>query len=157
MKLSDISVERPVLAAVMSLLLIAFGLVAFERLPLREYPRIDPPVISVNTEYRGAAAQVIETRITEVIEERLAGIEGIAFMQSTSEDGESTITLEFAPDRDIDAAANDIRDRISGVIDNLPDDADPPDIRKQDASGDVILWLNLVSDRMSSLELTDYA
>ncbi len=157
MLLSDVSVTRPVLAAVGSLLLIAFGLVAFDRLPLREYPDIDPPVVSITTDYPGAAAQVIETRITEVIEDRISGIEGIAFMSSTSEDGRSRITIEFKPGRDVDAAANDIRDRVSGVLDNLPDEADPPDIQKADSSDDVILWLSLYSDNLSSLELTDYA
>ncbi|MEJ1996217.1 MAG: efflux RND transporter permease subunit [Limibacillus sp.] len=157
MLISDLSVTRPVLAAVGSLLLIAFGIIAFDRLPLREYPDIDPPVVSITTDYPGAAAQVIETRITEIIEERIAGIEGIAFIESSSQDGRSRITIEFKPGRDVDAAANDIRDRVSGVLDNLPDEADPPDIQKADSSDDVILWMSLYSDRMSSLELTDYA
>ena len=157
MKLSDISVTRPVFAAVISLLLVAFGLVAFDRLPLREYPDIDPPIVSITTDYRGAAAAVIETRITEPVEERIAGIEGISYIESSSEDGRSRITIEFNPGRDVDAAANDIRDRVSGIVDDLPDEADPPDIRKEDSSDDVIMWLNLSSDRMSVLELTDYA
>jgi len=157
MKLSDISVTRPVFAAVISLLLVAFGLVAFDRLPLREYPDIDPPIVSITTDYRGAAAAVIETRITEPIEERIAGIEGISYIESSSEDGRSRITIEFNPGRDVDAAANDIRDRVSGIVDDLPAEADPPDIRKEDSSDDVIMWLNLVSDRMSVLDMTDYA
>lgn len=157
MRLSDISVTRPVFAAVMSLLLIAMGLIAYERLPLREYPDIDPPVVSIDTEYPGAAAQVIETRITQVIEDRIAGISGIAFISSESLDGESKITIEFNPGRDVDEAANDIRARVSGVVDNLPDDADPPDIQKVDSSDDVIMWLNVQSTKMSVLELTDYA
>jgi len=155
--LTDLSVTRPVFAAVISLLLVAFGLVAFDRLPLREYPDIDPPVVTIDTEYPGAAASVIETRITELIEERLAGIEGIAFMQSSSQDGRSRITIEFNPGRDVDSAANDVRDRVSGIVDQLPDEADPPDIQKVDSNDDVIMWLNLVSDRMDMLELTDYA
>ncbi|ABS61798.1 acriflavin resistance protein [Parvibaculum lavamentivorans DS-1] len=157
MKLSDVSVTRPVFAAVISLLLVAFGLVAFDRLPLREYPDIDPPIVSITTDYRGAAAAVVETRITERIEERIAGIEGIAFIQSSSQDGRSRITIEFNPGRDVDAAANDIRDRVSGILDDLPTEADPPDIQKVDSSDDVIMWLNVVSDRMNVLELTDYA
>ena len=157
MKLSDISVTRPVLAAVMSLLLIAMGIIAYERLPLREYPDIDPPIVSIDTEYPGAAAQVIETRITQVIEDRIAGVSGIAFISSESRDGESRITIEFNPGRNVDEAANDIRDRVSGVVDNLPDDADPPDIQKVDSSDDVIMWLNVQSDRMDVLQLTDYA
>ncbi len=157
MILSDLSVTRPVFAAVLSLLLIAFGLVSFSRLPLREYPDIDPPIVSVETAYPGAAANVVETRITEIIEERIAGIEGIKFMESSSEDGESNITIEFSIDRDIDAAANDVRDRISGILDNLPEEADPPEIQKVDSNDDVIMWLNLTSDRMSVPELTDFA
>ena len=102
MLISDISVKRPVFASVLSLLLIAFGLVAFDRLSLREYPRIDPPVVTVDTAYRGAAAAVVETRITQIIEERIAGIEGIRYVESVSSDGNSRITIEFDIDRDID-------------------------------------------------------
>jgi len=157
MIISDISVRRPVFASVISLLLIAFGLIAFDRIPLREYPDIDPPVVSVETTYPGAAAAVVETRITEVIEERIAGVEGIEFIESSSSDGESRITIEFGIDRDIDSAANDIRDRVAGIRDNLPVEADPPEIRKVDSNEDVIMWMNLVSDRMTVPELTDYA
>ena len=120
MLISDVSVRRPVFASVISLLLIAFGLVAFDRLSLREYPRIDPPVVTIETTYPGAAASVVETRITQIIEERIAGIEGIEFVESVSRDGESRITIEFDVQRDIDSAANDVRDRVSGVSDNLP-------------------------------------
>lgn len=113
MILSDVSVSRPVFAAVLSLLLVAFGLVAFGRLPLREYPDIDSPVVSVETTYRGAAANVVESRITRLIEDRIAGIEGGRFIESASEDGRSDITIEFNVDRDIDAAANGVRQRRS--------------------------------------------
>ncbi len=157
MVLSDLSVKRPVFASVISLLLIAFGLVAFDRLPLREYPDIDPPVVSVDTTYPGASAAVVETRITQLIEDRISGVSGIKFISSISEDGRSRITVEFDIGRDVDAAANDIRDRVAGVLDNLPDEADPPDIQKVDSNDDVIMWLNLTSDRMNVLELTDYA
>jgi len=157
MILSDLSVTRPVFASVLSLLLVAFGLVAFDRLPLREYPDIDPPVVSIETLYRGAAANVVESRITQVIEDRISGIEGIRYIESTSEDGRSGITVEFNVDRDIDGAANDIRDRVSTVLDELPDEAEPPEIQKVDSNEDVIMWLNLVSDRMSVPELSDYA
>jgi multidrug efflux pump len=157
MILSDISITRPVLAAVLSLLLIAFGLLSFDRLPLREYPDIDPPVVSVETTYPGAAANVVETRITELIEDRIAGVEGIRFIDSKSEDGRSVINVEFSVNRDVDAAANDIRDRVSGVLDDLPDEADPPEIQKVDTNEDVIMWLNLASEHMSVPELTDYA
>lgn len=157
MILSEISVKRPVFACVISLLLIAFGLVAFERIPLREYPNIDPPIVNVDVNYPGAPASVVETRITKVIEERIAGVEGIRFIESSSQDGESDVTIEFNIDRDINAAANDIRDRISGVSDNLPEEAEPPEVQKADSGDDVIVWFNLVSDRMTVPELSDYA
>ncbi len=157
MLLSDISVTRPVFASVLSLLLIAFGIVSFTKLSLREYPDIDPPIVSVDTSYSGAAANVVETRITEVIEDRISGVEGIKFIESTSSDGRSRINIEFDVSRDIEAAANDVRDRVSGISDNLPEEADPPEIEKADSSDDVILWLNLISDQMDVLELTDYA
>jgi multidrug efflux pump len=157
MILSDVSVVRPVFAAVLSLLLIAFGLLAFDRLPLREYPDIDPPVVSVETLYPGASANVVETRITQVIEDRIAGVEGIRFIESASEDGRSSITIEFDVGRDIDGAANDVRDRVATVLDDLPPEADPPEIQKVDSNEDVIMWLNLVSDRMTVPELSDYA
>ena len=157
MILSDLSVTRPVLATVMSLLLIAIGLVAFDRLPLREYPDIDPPVVSIDTVYPGAAANVVETRITQLIEDRVSGVEGIRTIESVSEDGRSRITIEFDIDRDVDGAANDVRDRVSGILDQLPVEAEPPDIQKVDSNEDVIMWLNLVSDRLTVPELTDYA
>ncbi|MEQ8824565.1 MAG: efflux RND transporter permease subunit [Filomicrobium sp.] len=157
MFISDVSVKRPVLAAVASLLLIAFGIVSYDRLPLRQYPDIDPPIVSVQTLYPGASANVVETRITELIEERISGVEGIAFIESESEDGESTVTIEFKVGRDVDAAANDIRDRVSGILDDLPAEADAPEIQKVDANRNVIMWLNLASDEMTVPELTDYA
>ncbi|MET0008293.1 MAG: efflux RND transporter permease subunit [Candidatus Thiodiazotropha sp. 6PLUC9] len=157
MILSDLSVKRPVFAAVISLLLIAFGLVAFNQLPLREYPNIDSPVVSVETIYPGAAANVVETRITQLIEDRISGIEGIRFTSSVSEDGRSVVTIEFDIGRDIDSAANDVRDRVSAILDNLPLEADPPEIQKVDTNEEVIMWLNLVSERMTVPELSDYA
>ena len=157
MILSDISVKRPVFASVLALLLIAFGLVAYDKLPLREYPDIDSPVVSVETLYRGAAANVVETRITQLIEDRISGVEGIRFISSLSEDGRSKVTIEFNINRDIDAAANDVRDRVSAILDDLPVEADPPEIQKVDSNEEVIMWLNLVSDRMTVPELSDYA
>ncbi|MCD8571727.1 MAG: efflux RND transporter permease subunit, partial [Alphaproteobacteria bacterium] len=157
MILSDTSITRPVFASVLSLLLIAFGIVAFDRLPLREYPDIDPPVVTVQTNYPGAAANVVESRITKLIEERIAGVEGIKFMESSSTDGRSSISVEFNIGRDIDGAANDIRDRVAGISNNLPEEADPPEVQKSDSSDDVILWLNLSSSDMTVPELTDYA
>lgn len=157
MILSDISIKRPVLASVMSLLLIAFGLLAFDRLPLREYPDIDPPVVSITTTYPGAAASVVETRITQMIEDRIAGVEGIKFIQSSSTDGRSSINVEFDIDRDIEAATNDIRARVARILDDLPQEADIPDVRKEDSDEDVIMWLNLTSEKLSVPELTDFA
>jgi multidrug efflux pump len=157
MLLSDVSIKRPVFSSVISLLLIAFGLLAFDRLPLREYPDIDPPIVSVRTNYPGADASVVETRITEVIEDRIAGVEGIKYIQSSSQDGRSNITIEFDIGRDMESATNDVRDRVSGVLNNLPDEADPPEVQKVDSSDDVIIWFNLTSDRMNTQELTDFA
>ena len=157
MTLSDLSITRPVLASVLSLLLVAFGLVAFDRLPLRQFPNTDPPVVSIETNYPGAAASVVESRITQLIEDRIAGVEGIRTVESSSEDGRSTVTVEFNIERDIDGAANDIRDRVSGILDQLPEEADAPEIQKVDSNEDVIIWLNLVSDRLQVPELTDYA
>lgn len=157
MILTDLSVRRPVFATVISLLIVAFGLVAFGKLPLREYPAIDAPVVSVDTRYRGASAAVVERRITKPLEDRIAGIEGIRNVVSESRDGRSTITIEFSLDRDIDAASNDVRERVSRELGNLPDEADPPEISKASSDDDTIMWLNLVSDRMSMLELSDYA
>ena len=121
MFLTDTSVKRPVLASVVSLLLVAFGLLSYRQLPLREYPDIDPPVVSIETNYRGAAAAVIETRITEPLEQSIAGVEGIDSVSSTSVDGRSTINIEFRAGRDIDAAANDVRDRVARIVSELPD------------------------------------
>ncbi|MEM8844302.1 MAG: efflux RND transporter permease subunit [Pseudomonadota bacterium] len=157
MLISDVSVKRPVFASVISLLLIAFGIVSFQQLSLREYPDIDPPIVTVEVSYRGAPANIVETRITQIIEERIAGIEGIEFIESESQDGESNVTIEFSVDRDIDAAANDVRDRIAGITDDLPEGADPPEVQKVDSNDDVIIWQNLVSDTMTVPELTDYA
>ncbi|MEM9396502.1 MAG: efflux RND transporter permease subunit, partial [Pseudomonadota bacterium] len=157
MVISDLSVRRPVMALVGSALIVAFGLLAFDRLPLREYPDIDPPIVTIETEYPGASAAVVENKITELIENRLSGIEGIKTMSSSSYDGLSTITLEFNLNRDIDSAANDVRDRVSGVLDNLPDEALPPETRKSNSDEDVVFWFHLVGEGMSALELTDYA
>ncbi len=157
MILSDISVKRPVFASVLSLLLIAFGLVSWQRLSLREYPDIDPPIITVEVNYPGAPANIIETRITRIVEERIAGIEGIEFIESASTDGRSTVTIRFSIDRDIDSAANDVRDRISVISRDLPLEAEPASVQKTDSNEDVIIWQNLASETMSVPELSDYA
>lgn len=157
MVITDVSVKRPVFASVISLLIIAFGLVAFDRLPLREYPDIDAPIVSVDTFYKGAAATVVERRITQIIEDRISGIEGIKNIVSSSRDGQSRIQIEFNIQRDLDAAANDIRDRVARILDELPEEAEPPQVTKAGADDDTVMWFNLVSDRLSLLELSDYA
>jgi multidrug efflux pump len=157
MLLSDTSIKRPVFASVLAFILLIFGMLAFERLPLREYPDIDAPIVSIDTRYAGASASVVETRITQIIEDRIAGVEGIRFINSNSSDGRSRISVEFGIDQDIDVAANDIRDRISGVLDNLPEDADPPEVEKADSNDEAIIWLNLASETMTTAELSDYA
>lgn len=157
MILSDVSVKRPVFACVLSLLLVIFGLVAFNMLPLREYPDIDPPVVTVETNYVGAAASVVDSQITQIVEERIAGVEGVEYIESRSEDGRSQITVRFSINKDVNEAANDIRDRVSGILGDLPDEADPPEVQKLDANQEVIIWWNLTSDRLSLPELTDYA
>ena len=157
MTISEICVRRPVFATVLSLLLLIFGLVALERLPLREYPDINRPVVSISTNYRGASANVVENKISQVIEDRIAGIEGILKIESDSEDERSSIRIEFDVSRDIDAAANDVRDRISRVLTQLPPEADPPQIAKSDSYAESVMFLSFNSDEMTPLELTDYA
>ncbi len=157
MILSDLSVTRPVLASVAALLLVIFGIVSFQQLPLREYPDIDPPVVSIETRYPGAAANVVDTQVTERIEESIAGIEGIEFIESESRDGQSDITIRFSLNRDVEAAANDVRDRVARILNDLPDEADPPEVQRVDANADVIVWWNLAGEGWSTPELTDYA
>ncbi len=157
MKLSDLSIKRPVFAVVVSLLLVVLGAMSFLRLTLRELPNIDPPIVSVEVKYPGASAAVVETRITQILEDGLAGIEGIRTIQSSSRNGRSDVTIEFNLSRDIEAAANDVRDRVSRVMDRMPDEADPPEISKVEADAEVIVWLNMRSTVMDTMELTDYA
>ncbi|MCW5580664.1 MAG: efflux RND transporter permease subunit [Luteimonas sp.] len=157
MKLSDVSIRRPVFAVVVSLLLVVLGVMSFMRLTLRELPNIDPPIVSVGVTYPGASAAVVETRITQILEDALAGIEGIRTLQSQSRNGRADVTIEFNLSRDIEAAANDVRDAISRVMDRMPDEADPPEISKVEADADAILWLNMRSSTMDTLELSDYA
>jgi multidrug efflux pump len=157
MMLSDVSVRRPVFAAVAAIVLCVIGAAAFFFLPVRELPDVDPPVVSVSTGYAGASAEVIENQITEPIEQQVAGIQGIERISSTSRDGRSNVTIEFALDRDIDVAASDVRDRVSRVQGRLPDQADPPEVAKADSDSQPIMILFLRSSSMDRLELTDYA
>lgn len=157
MWLSDISVKRPVMATVVSALLVVFGIFALASIPVREYPDVEPPQVSVITSYPGASAAVVESKITQPLEIRLAGLEGVRSMASSSRDGRSQITMEFDLARDIEAAAGDVRDRVSRSVDILPRDAETPWINKSDIDAQPILQLMLTSDRLTALELTDYA
>ena len=157
MILSDLSIKRPVFATVLSLLLVVLGLIAYTRLTLRELPAIDPPIVSVEVNYPGASAAVVETRITQVLEDSLSGIEGVETIESRSRNGEGSISIEFSLARDIEAAANDVRDAVSRVLDRMPPEADPPEIEKAESDAEVVLWLNMRSSRMDTLQLTDYA
>lgn len=157
MFLSDVSVKRPVFATVINVLLLIFGIVAFTMLPLREFPDIDAPVVSISTDYPGASAEVVETQITQLIEERISGIEGIKNISSSSRPGGSNISIEFNLTRDIDAASNDVRERVSRALDNLPEESDPPEVSKASSDESTVIWYNLRSESMSILELTDYA
>ncbi|MEZ5964201.1 MAG: efflux RND transporter permease subunit [Planctomycetota bacterium] len=157
MILSDLSVRRPVLATVLSLVIVVLGLVGASRLAVREVPDIDPPTVSIDTTYPGAAASVVETRVTQVLEDAVSGIEGIRTIESSSSDGSSRITVEFLLDRDVESAANDVRDRIARVVDDLPEECDAPEVVKVDANTDAVFWLNLASPVRDSMELTDYA
>lgn len=156
MQLSDLSVRRPVFSAVVAVLLCIVGVVGYLSLSVREYPDTDPPVVSVETNYTGAAASVVETRITQLIEDAVAGVQGIVTITSTSQDGTSNISIEFDPSRDIDTAANDVRDRVGSVVEDLPEDALAPEIRKVDADARPILFLAFSRPGWSAIQLSDY-
>jgi multidrug efflux pump len=157
MTLSEFCIRRPVFATVLSLLLIIFGLVSLERLQIREYPDISRPVVSVNTVYRGASAAVVENKITQAIEERVGGVDGIVKLESDSSDERSSIRIEFDSSRDIDDAANDVRDRVARVLASLPPEADPPQVAKQDGMSESVMFLNFKAEGLTPLEVTDYA
>ena len=157
MILSEISIRRPVLATVFSLLIVLLGVISFDRLSVREYPKIDPPTVSVRTIYKGATAQVVESVITTPIEDVLSGIEGVDTIKSKSKEEVSEITVTFLTDRNVEAAANDVRDRVSRIQTLLPESADDPVVSKIEADAWPVLWLALKSDRHGPMELTDYA
>jgi multidrug efflux pump len=156
-KLSDTAIRRPVLATVISILIVLFGAISIFRLSVRQYPDVDPPVVSVTTIYPGANPYVVETEVTEPLEEEINGIEGIRTLVSQSREQVSTITVEFTLDRDVDVAAQDVRDRVMRGRNKLPDDIEEPLITKQDADASPIMWLGLSGERYTQLELTDYA
>src|SRR6478735_109406 len=158
MNISELSLKRPVLATVLNLAIILFGVVGFTYLAVRDYPAIDPPIITVNTNYTGANADIIESQITEPIEKEINGIPGIRTITSSSSQGSSNITVEFNLGVDLEAAASDVRDKVGQAQRSLPQDIDaPPVVSKADANSDFILILAVQSHTKSLLELSDYA
>ena len=158
MYLTEISIRRPVVAWVMSIILIVFGIFVFWKLPVRELPSgLQPPVVQIKVDYKSASAPIIDQEVTQVIEDVIGGAEGIKNIDSISENGRSTINVSFDTDIDIDDAANDIRERVARVVDNLPSESDPPQILKQAAGFTTTMWLALSSSTWSDLELGDYA
>lgn len=157
MVLSDTAIKRPVFAVVMAIVLMIFGFFSYDQMTVREYPDIDAPIVSVNTVWRGANANIVETQITQILEDEIAGIGGVKRITSTSREGSSSIQVEFNLSRDIDSAANDVRDRVSRAINRLPTTADQPRIAKTEADARPMIWMVATSDRMDALQLTDYA
>ncbi|OGA18366.1 MAG: multidrug transporter AcrB [Betaproteobacteria bacterium RIFCSPLOWO2_02_FULL_66_14] len=157
MQLPELCIRRPVFATVLSLMIVLLGLVSFQRLSVREYPKIDTPVVSVRTVYKGASPQVIESQITQPLEDSLSGIEGVRTIKSVSREEVSQITIEFVLERNVDAAANDVRDRVARVRAALPAESDDSVVSKIEADAQAIMWLRLSSDKHTALELSDYA
>ncbi len=157
MSLSSVSIRRPVLATVMSILIILFGILGLNYLGVREFPSVDPPVISIQTNYVGANADIIEYQITEPVEEAVSRVQGIRTVSSVSRDGRSTVTVEFNLDVDLEVAANDVRDKVQSAIENLPPDVDPPIVSKADADAFPIIFINIKSNSRSLLELSEIA
>lgn len=158
MSLSTLSIKRPVLAIVMNLMLVLFGIIGFHFLGVREYPSIDPPIVSVRTNYPGANSDIIESQITEPLEKEINSIDGIKSISSSSNQGSSTITVEFNLDKNLEAAANDVRDKVSQAVRRLPADIDGlPIVSKADANSEAIISMTVQSDKRNQLELSDYA
>ncbi|CAH1747671.1 Multidrug transporter AcrB [Thauera humireducens] len=157
MVISEICIKRPVFATVLSLLVLLVGLMSYSRLTVREYPNIDEPVVTVDTTYTGASAEIIESQVTKPLEDSLAGIEGVDVLSSISRSERSQITIRFRVERDADSAAADVRDRVSRVRRRLPDDVDEPVIAKVEADANPIIWVAFSSDRHSPLEMSDFA
>ena len=157
MFLTDLSIKRPVVASVMSLVLVIFGLVTFKDIPTDELPDVQPPVVTIQTDYTGASAEIVDTQITQKIEDFVGGTPGLETIDSFSEDESSRITLTFETGLDLDDVTNDVRSSIARVVDNLPEGAKQPEIFKQSAGMRTTMWLSFSSETMSDLELTDYA
>jgi multidrug efflux pump len=156
MPISEFCIRRPVFATVLSLILLLVGLVAFQRLGVREYPKVDEPVVSVSTSYPGASAALVESQVTQVLEDSLAGIEGIDIIESSSRAESSRITVRFKSDIDVDAAASDVRDRVSRVRRQLPEETTEPVIAKVEADAQPIIYITFRAQHLSAIELTDY-
>ena len=157
MFLTDLSIKRPVVASVMSIILVSFGIITFQEIPTDELPAVQPPVVTIQTDYKGASAEIIDTQITQKIEDFVGGTPGIEIIDSFSEDESSRITLTFETGLDLDDVTNDVRSSVARVIDNLPEGADAPEIFKQSAGMRTTMWLSFSSETMTDLELTDYA
>ncbi|WP_234086189.1 efflux RND transporter permease subunit [Azonexus sp. R2A61] len=157
MKISEVCIERPVFATVLSLIVMLLGLVSYDRLAVREYPKIDEPIVTVTTTYRGASADIIESQVTKPMEDSLAGIEGVEVLTSISRAERSQISVRFKLEREPDSAAADVRDRVSRVRNRLPDEVDEPVIAKVEADANPVVWVAFSSDRHSALEVTDVA
>ena len=157
MNYSEFFIKKPVFCFVLASFLILVGYLSLKELPLRQFPDIERSEITIDTIYPGASSSIIETKITEIIEAQISGIDGIESISSVSRDGRSKVTIEFIADKNIDEAANDVRDSVSRILENLPKDSTPPEISKIDSDSNAIMWLNLTSDDINQLELTDYA
>ena len=157
MNLPSVCINRPVLSMVLSILIVLFGVIGYLFLGVREYPNVDPPIVTVSTSYTGANAEVIESQVTEPLEESINGIAGIRSLTSSSSDGRSRITVEFELGVDMETAANDIRDKVSRAVHDLPPDIDAPTISKADADANPILSMTLQSDKRTLLELSAIA
>ena len=157
MNISELSLRRPVLATVMSIIIVLFGIIGFDFLGVRDYPAIDPPNINVRTNYAGANAEIIESQITEPLEKGINGIAGIKNITSSSSQGMSSINVEFDLNIDLEAAANDVRDKVSRAMRDLPEDLDaPPVVSKADASAQSIIAMTVQSNSRNQLEITEY-
>ena len=157
MYLTDLSIKRPVVATVMSLILVIFGLVVFNEIPTDELPDVERPIVTIQTNYQGASAEIVDTQITQKIEDRVGGTPGLINIESMSEDGSSRIEMTFKSDLDLDNVANDVRSFVARVVDELPEEASAPEVYKQSAGFRTTMWMSFSSDFMTDMELTDYA
>ena len=146
MNFSEFFIRKPVFCTVLSVFIVIIGILSLLELPLRQYPNTEKSIVTIDTVYSGAASTIVETKITEIIENQISGIEGIKSISSVSRDGRSKITIEFIFEKDINEAANDVRDAVARIAENLPKDSDSPEISKIDSDTNAVMWLNLTSD-----------